>query len=210
MYYTPDAYKSTIVDGRIDDINAAYRAAIGLHFDNLRIEAEYGYGNYVMGGNWALNTKNGVPGSYPPNISYPSTYTLKSKVQTFMANAYYDLLTFGWRYTNSMYTDINRVVPFAHNSIYITAGIGMAHINENAAVEINTVMAWGGEPLYQTADSSVNRFAYAVGAGVSFAMSQDINLDVSYRYASLGKFSVGTTQRDYSLHEIIFAMRYEF
>lgn len=31
MYYTPDAYKSTIVDGRIDDINAAYRAAIGLH-----------------------------------------------------------------------------------------------------------------------------------------------------------------------------------
>ena len=39
MYHTPDAYRSTIVDGRIDDINAAYRAAIGWRFGNLRIEA---------------------------------------------------------------------------------------------------------------------------------------------------------------------------
>lgn len=210
MYHTPDAYKSTIVDGRIDDINAAYRAAVGLRFCDFRIEAEYGYGNYAMSGNWALNTKNGVVGSYPPNLSYPSTYTLKSRVQTVMLNAYYDVFNFGWRYVNAMYTDLNRAVPFSHNSIYVMAGVGVAHINDRANVEINTAMAWGGSPLYESAESSVNRFAYAVGAGISFGLTPNMNLDLAYKYTNLGKYDVADTQRDYSMHEITFGARWEF
>ncbi len=210
MYHTPDAYRSTIVDGRIDDINAAYRAAIGWRFGNLRIEAEYGYGNYAISGNWALNTKNGVSGSYPHNLSYPSTYTLKSRVQTFMANAYYDVFQFCTRYTHSMYTDIDLVEPCCHNSVFITGGIGTGHIRENAAVEINTAMAWGGNPLYESVTSSVNRFIYAAGAGISFGLTPDANIDVAYRYTDLGQYSIGTTRRDFSEHEIMFAIRYEF
>ena len=210
MYHTPDAYKSTVVDGRIDDINAAYRAAIGLRFADMRIEAEYGYGNYVISGDWALNTKNGVPGSYPHNLSYPSTYTLKSRVQTFMVNAYYDLFKFCTRYKNAMYTDMNVVEPCCYNAIYITGGIGTAHINESAGVVIDTVMAWGGEPLYESVDSAVNRFIYNVGVGISFAITPNLGADLSYRYTDLGKYSIATTRRDFSSHEIMMGLRYEF
>lgn len=210
MYHTPDAYKSTVVDGRVDDINAAYRAAIGLRFGDMRIEAEYGYGNYAISGNWALNTKNGVPGSYPHNLSYPSTYTLKSRVQTFMANAYYDLFKFCTRYQNAMYTDMNVVEACCYNTIYLTGGIGTAHINESANVVIDTAMAWGGNPLYESVDTAVNRFIYNVGAGISFAMSPNLNVDLSYRYTDLGKYSIATTRRDFSSHEIALGLRYQF
>lgn len=210
MYHTPDAYRSIVVDGRIDDINAVYRAAIGLRFADMRIEAEYGYGNYTISGDWALNTKNGVPGSYPHNLSYPSTYTLKSRVQTFMVNAYYDLLKFCTRYTNAVYTDINVVEPCCYNAIYITGGIGTAHINESANVVIDTAMAWGGTPLYESVDSAVNRFVYNVGAGISFAITPNLGVDLSYRYTDLGKYSIATTRRDFSSHEIMMGLRYEF
>lgn len=210
MYHTPDAYKSTVVDGRIDDINAAYRAAIGLRFGDMRIEAEYGYGNYAISGDWALNTKNGVPGSYPHNLSYPSTYMLKSRVQTFMVNAYYDLFKFCTRYKNAMYTDMNVVEPCCYNAIYITGGMGTAHINESANVVIDTAMAWGGEPLYESADSSINRFVYNVGAGISFAITPNFGADLSYRYTDLGKYSIATTHREFSAHEIMLGLRYEF
>ena len=210
MYHTPDAYKSTVVDGRVDDINAAYRAAIGLRFGDMRIEAEYGYGNYAISGNWALNTKNGVPGSYPHNLSYPSTYTLKSRVQTFMANAYYDLFKFCTRYQNAMYTDMNVVEACCYNTIYLTGGIGTAHINESANVVIDTAMAWGGNPLYESVDTAVNRFIYNVGAGISFAMSPNLNVELSYRYTDLGKYSIATTRRDFSSHEIALGLRYQF
>lgn len=212
MYHTPDAYRSTVVDGRIDDINAAYRAAVGYDFGALRIEAEYGFGNYVMSGNWALNTKNGVPGSYPPNLSYPSTYTLKNKITSFMANVYYDLFNFCERYSvaESEYGNIGVVEPCCHNSVYIMGGIGTAHIKENGAVVVDTAMAWGGEALTETAATTVDRFIYGVGFGISFGLTPHLDADLSYRYLSLGEYSIATTRRDYSSHEIMMGLRYQF
>lgn len=210
MYHTPDAYKSTVVDGKINDINAAYRAALGYDFGQIRVEAEYGYGRYAMSGGWSLNTKNGVPDSLPPNLSYPATYTLVDKVNTFMLNAYYNLFIFGRRYENAVYTDINLIEPYTYNSFYLMAGIGMAHTKEKGQVAIDTTMAWGGEPLYETADNTLNRFIYGVGFGLNFGLTANISTDVSYRYTKLGNYHIGTTRRDYSSHEIMLGLRYEF
>ena len=184
MYHTPDAYKSTIVDGRIDDINAAYRAAVGLRFCDFRIEAEYGYGNYAMSGNWALNTKNGVVGSYPPNLSYPSTYTLKSRVQTVMLNAYYDINT-GTKFTP-----------------YVGAGIGYSHLK----AKIHDVDF--------SESKSDNNFTWQIGAGVSYAMTDNIALDAGYRYTDAGdvKFYTedGVNKFEAQSHEFLLGARYTF
>lgn len=210
MYQAPDAYKSTIVKGIIDDINAGYRAAIGYDFGDVRIDAEYGYGRYVMSGNWALNTPNGVPGSLPPHLSYPATYTLKNRVNTFMANVHYNILNFGRKYRNNLYTDINTPLSISRNSFYVTGAVGMAHINDIADVSIDTTMAWGGEPLLQSQSASLNRFIYGLGAGIELAITCDLFADISYKYTGLGKYHMDLTRRDYSMHEIMIGLRYEF
>lgn len=210
MYQAPGAYKSTIVDGVIDDINAAYRAAIGYDFGAVRIDAEYGYGQYVMSGNWALNTPNGVPGSLPPHLSYPATYSLKNRVNTFTANLHYNLFSFGRKYRNSLYTDINTPLAISRSSFYVTGALGMAHISDNANVAINTTMAWGGDALHESMSSSRNRFIYGLGAGVELAITCDLYADISYKYTDLGKYHNDTMRREYSMHEITVGLRFEF
>ena len=210
MYQSPDAYKSVIVDSIIDDVNAAYRAAVGYDFGNVRVDAEYGYGRYMMSGNWALNTPNGVPGSLPPHLSYPATYSLKNRISTFTANLHYNLFSFGRKYRNSLYTDINTPLAISRNSFYVTGSLGMEHISDNANVSINTTMAWGGEPLRESMSSSRNRFIYGLGAGVELAIKCDLYADISYKYTDLGKYHNDTMRRDYSMHEITVGLRLEF
>lgn len=210
MYQSPDAYKSTIVDAVIDDINAAYRAAIGYDFGSVRIDAEYGYGRYVMSGDWALNTPNGVPGSLPPHLSYPATYSLKNNISTFTANLHYNLFSFGRKYRNSLYTDINAPLAISRNSFYITGTLGMVHISDTANVAIDTTMAWGGDALYESMGASRDRFIYGLGAGVELAITCDLYADISYKYTDLGKYNNDTMRRDYSMHEITVGLRFEF
>ncbi|MDE6250355.1 MAG: outer membrane beta-barrel protein [Alphaproteobacteria bacterium] len=210
MYQSPDAYKSTIVDAVIDDINAAYRAAIGYDFGNVRIDAEYGYGRYRMSGDWALNTPNGVPGALPLHLSYPATYTLKNRVSTFTANLHYNLFSFGRKYRNSLYTDINTPLAISRNSFYVTGSLGMAHISDDANVSINTTMAWGGDVLRESMGISRDRFIYGLGAGVELAITCDLYADIAYKYTDLGKYNNDTMRRDYSMHEITVGLRFEF
>ncbi len=210
MYQAPNAYRSTIVDAVIDDVNAAYRAAIGYDFGDVRIDAEYGYGQYVISGNWALNTPNGVPGSLPPNLSYPATYTLKTRVNEFMANFYYNVFTFGRKYRNSLYTDINTPLSMSRNSVYVMGGLGFAHIHDTADVSIDTTMAWGGNNLTESDGASLDRFIYSVGGGLELAITCDLSADISYKYTDLGRYKMDMTRRDYSMHELTIGLRYEF
>lgn len=210
MYQSPDAYKSTIVDAVIDDINAAYRGAIGYDFGDVRIDAEYGYGQYVMSGVWALNTPNGVPESLPPHLSYPATYSLKNRVSTFTANLHYNLFSFGRKYRNGLYTDINTPLVMSRNAVYVTGALGMAHISDTANVAIDTTMAWGGDALHESMGVSRDQFIYGLGGGVELAITCDLYADISYKYTDLGKYHTDTMRRDYSMHEITVGLRFEF
>ena len=212
MYQAIDAYRSTIAKGDIYDINAIYHAAVGYGFGPLRGEIEYGYGHYAFSGNWALNTPNGVPGSLPPNLSYPATYRLSEKLNMVMANVYYDILVFnrmfGRPYTGPDGAEHRHLR--AKNSLFIMGGLGWAHLRDRARAQIDTSMAWGGYPLVENASNRLNRFAFSVGGGVTMGLGHDVNIDISYKYTDLGEYDEPMVRRDYGLHEVLVGLRYAF
>ena len=208
MYYSPKAARSTISDGTISDINASYHAALGYAFsDMFRIDAEYGYGRYVMSGNWDLNTPNLVPGALPPNLSYPSTYILTDKVHTFSLNGYFNMFTFDRRFKSGIY---NRPKDVRYDAMYVVVTAGMMHLRERGQVGINTTMAWGGNALSEDSSMSLNRFMYGVGLGLSFGLTDDVSLTLEYKYLRLGNYDSDLVRRDYSSHNILMGLRYEF
>lgn len=77
----------------------------------------------------------------------------KIRLQTFMANAYYDIAT------------STPLTP------YVTAGIGYAR------VKLTT----------EDASSNNSNFAWSLGVGAKYALSQDVDLDLGYRYLDANK-----------------------
>lgn len=109
----------------------------------------------------------------------------------FLLNGYYD-------FKNS-----SAFTPF------VTAGIGMARID----IDDMALSGWGG-PAQSTHDTV---FAFQLGFGVSYAVSDRISLDVKYRYFRTqdpefeGDASdPGTSEAEYSSHNIYVGIRIFF
>ncbi|GDX89921.1 hypothetical protein LBMAG45_17770 [Nitrospirota bacterium] len=72
----------------------------------------------------------------------------------------------------------------------------------------------------QSAEGAIDKtdFAWNVGGGVAYALTEHISLDVTYRYADLGKANWGASFTDVvrltanNLHtnEFLFGARYQF
>lgn len=105
---------------------------------------------------------------------------------SFLANVYYDFPT------NSKFT------PF------ISAGLGLVQ------VDINDLHIPGSPQEPYNDDDTV--FAGQVGAGVSYAVNEMIDLEVKYRYfmADDLEFSDGSTLDGPSSHNVYLGMRYTF
>jgi opacity protein-like surface antigen len=67
-------------------------------------------------------------------------------------------------------------------SLYATAGIGVASVQSGG---------WQGNPARQFASNTQNNLAYAIGAGVSYAPSEQWNVDLGYRYTDMGQAQSG-------------------
>ena len=96
---------------------------------------------------------------------YDHKYELSSetKSQSLMANMYFDFNT-GTAFTP-----------------YIGAGLGYARLKNTISGDIS------GQIKYSNSISkSSNNFAWNVGAGVSYAVNRDVDIDLSYRYADYG------------------------
>ncbi|WP_051396185.1 outer membrane protein [Ignatzschineria larvae DSM 13226] len=83
-------------------------------------------------------------------------YNSETKSQSVMVNAYFDFNT------DTAFTP------------YVGAGIGYARLK-------NTIDR--GDTSWS---KSSNNFAWNVGAGVSYAVNRDVDIDLSYRYADYG------------------------
>lgn len=83
----------------------------------------------------------------------------------------------------NFYVDFHNETPFTP---YMGGGVGMGIIGENT------------------------NFAWNVGGGVAYNIVDDWDIDLGYRYASLGQFESRHTKGLYSTHEVTLGLRYTF
>lgn len=97
------------------------------------------------------------------------------KLNTLMVNGYYDIKN------SSDFTP------------YISVGLGYA------AVDFKTTRADAYTPglsLHDTHTHTANNFAWSVGAGVNYAINDDWDMGLSYRYLDAGKADITTAVGD--------------
>lgn len=97
------------------------------------------------------------------------------------------------------YYDFNNASAFTP---FIGGGIGVAN------VEINDINIPGsGLPNFGDDDTV---FAYQVGAGVAYAINENIDIDVKYRYFATSDPDFDTSEVEYSSHNIYAGVRIGF
>lgn len=97
----------------------------------------------------------------------------KVQLTTLMANAYYDFRN------DSSFTP------------WISAGIGLARIKQSSTGVISTQV----NSVSDTAHHTEHNLAWGVGTGVSYAVTPNVSIDLSYRYLDAGK-----TSASYKMH----------
>lgn len=122
--------------------------------------------------------------------------TTETSVYSAMLNVYYDIET-GTKFTP-----------------YVGAGLGYARVESKASLPDNGV----------STKSSDNNLAWQIGAGVSYAMTDNISFDAGYRYTDYGNvkdsgqinvapfkkpFDV-SSKYDVTSHEFLLGARYSF
>ncbi|MDH3565866.1 MAG: porin family protein [Desulfobacteraceae bacterium] len=100
---------------------------------------------------------------------------------------------------------INGYFDFVNDSAftpYISAGLGYAQIDLN---DFN--VAGSGESDYSDDDSV---FAYQVGLGVGYAVTEKVTIDVKYRYFATEDLEFDTTEVEVASHNFLFGVRFNF
>ena len=105
----------------------------------------------------------------------------KVETQAIMLNGYYDINT------NS------KLTPF------ISAGIGYA--------KVKTSLYLDGE---KQGSIDKNNFAWQLGFGAGYAVSNNVTIDAGYRYIDYGDFTDDETKVEASAHELYVGARYAF
>jgi opacity protein-like surface antigen len=97
------------------------------------------------------------------------------------------------------YYDFKNTSPFTP---FISGGIGMAK------VEINDLNSPGSGDSDVSDDDTV--FAYQLGAGVAYTITEQVSLDVTYRYFGTSDAEFDTTEIEYSSHNLYAGIRVSF
>jgi opacity protein-like surface antigen len=69
---------------------------------------------------------------------------------------------------------------------YVTAGIGVARNHFGATTGVSGVIG-----PFTISDSTQRNFAWALGAGIAYALTPRLTLDLAYRYMNLGEVRTG-------------------
>ena len=173
---------------------------VGAKFRYVDMTSEYTEPGYsfdvddkVMGGSIAIGTAvktdNGavrVELEYNQNENVESTLygVAKAEVETqsVMLNGYYDIDTG------------TKLTP------YVGGGLGYA--------KVKGIMTIPAASYYESMDD--NNFAWQLGAGVGYAVTENVTVDAGYRYADYGDFSKNDVTLDTSAHELYVGARYTF
>lgn len=150
-------------------------------------------------GEFEFGYKDGMKDNYSraEDVAQGATAIMKADIQTYMFNMYYDIDT-GTKFTP-----------------YVGAGIGYAKVKTKASL-----------PEFGISEKSDdNNLAWQVGAGVSYAMTENISFDVGYRYTDYGSVKDSfekdnvqgfkatfnaNSKYDVTSHEFLLGARYAF
>lgn len=141
----------------------------------MRVELEYGIYSGASGSvDSHVDTSkllNGVKGSAAVDASTNFDIEI-GNIQTLMANLYWDF------HNDSAFTP------------YIGAGIGMAFIQTKGSVFVNSTLAGAPAGNFSTGTNLGSKtntnFAWQVGAGCSYDITETVALDLGYRFMGLG------------------------
>ena len=112
------------------------------------------------------------------------------------------------------------IASFGPASIYLTGGAGMSYIKATKKIDIDTGDADLDKLLQEEANKGLAammglneikakaRFAFNAGAGVSFSVSDSVDLEAGYLFTNLGKIE----ELNYNLmsHNINVGVRFSF
>ncbi len=133
---------------------------------------------------------------YSFNASYSSvashlrggsySFTDTIGTQTLFVNGYYD------------FYNTSQVTP------YLSAGLGTSWLRSS-----------GNIAGYSTGSNTEVSFAWNIGAGLGFKLSDTIGVDVGYRYANLGRAKTGLSSQgmietNVASHQLMMGLRYNF
>ena len=183
-YITETKYKDNVISDKTlkDDVwgtRLAYGLSAPVKFGKIRTELELGW-----------NSKAGDDNIYGIVISDENKdnyqhehYQANTSVWTGMFNVYYDIDTG------------TKLMP------YINAGVGYAHLK----TKLHT---WGNcGPKANNYDFSfkedANNFAWNIGLGVSYALTDNLSVDLGYRYTDFGNIKSNPTIRDTSQGDVM-------
>ena len=166
-------------------------------------KGSFSFSDNVWGGNVAYGIKAGpVRTELELNLkqkakknfsSSQSSAKLSVENRFAMVNAYYDIDT-GTKFTP-----------------YVGAGIGWAHLK---AQEKNIEYATAQNKDQTKVGDSRNTFAWQIGAGVSYALTDQFNVDFGYRYIDEGHVSYrddrSINKYEAKSHELSLGVRYTF
>lgn len=147
----------------------------------------------VFGGSIAVGISSAVQGGairteleYNKNAKATSYNIVKIEVknQSAMFNAYYDINTG------------SKLTP------YIGGGIGIAHLK--GSIKVDNFKE----------SKSKNNFSWQVGAGVSYALTDNVSIDAGYRYTDAGDVKSKDEEEiikfESKSHEFLLGVRYTF
>lgn len=174
-------------------------AAIGFDFSkvskvNARAELEYTYKDKAtFAPNISSAIINGVEVQFPEG--FPSFLVNELRTQSLMLNGYYD------------FKNKSKFTP------YLSAGVGVSRIENK--VSINPEALGTSENI--TTDTN-NNFTWTAGAGVAYKVTENVALDLAYRYVDAGETDVsqsigGTNLKntaDLVSHDYSLGVRYNF
>ena len=134
--------------------------------------------------------------------------TTETSISTYFFNAYYDIDTGTWL------------------SLYVGGGAGFATIDTDAKFRLFWGYDYNADPDFYTINKggSASNFGWNVAAGFIFTLTDNIAIDLGYRYVNLGEITTTTqygevgfipageayNKASLAMHDVSLGLRYTF
>ncbi len=187
-----------ISDEKLSDNISSLKIAAGYEWRGFGAEIELAkFSESKTTGDWTMRPEG--PTCTDATCVMNNKFGLNSEVSTAMFNASYTI--------DSGY----KVKPFA------VVGLGAAQIKETGSLTISDYVRTPINDESYSAESPESKhtnFAWSIGAGAEYDITEHIAVNLAYRFTDLGKIDAsndtGTVKRDMSMHELIIGAKYRF